>query len=143
MRELSKSLSTKPLAPESKMTADFKLLNTCMNVPEFCKILEDDSGIVQNLTLPAQKFFELCVKVIKQHLFGKFAEAEMNNPTYQKMYNSEGIAELTKPVTDLWDDHHNQYKPKKAKVEWEDTVEEIEAPEEAEGTSGFLWKSGG
>ena len=120
MRDLMKVLSSKPIAPPAKMEADQKLLNLCLDFDGFQKLLEDASGTVQNLTLPAQKLHELCSKIITQKLFNKFAEAEQNNPSYQKMYSSDTLASLTAPISTLWEEHHLKYTPKVDKVEWVD-----------------------
>ena len=86
----------------------------------FQELEKNSSGIVQNLTLPARLFHELCSKIITQKLFGKFAEAEQNNPSYQKMYHCTQIAELIAPITNKWEEVHVQFMPKLQKVEWTD-----------------------
>ena len=130
MRDLMKCLASKPIAPPAKMEADQKLLNLCLNFDGFLQLLEDASGTVQNLTLPAQKFHELCSKIITQKLFNKFAEAEQNNPTYQKMYTSDTLAALTSPITTLWEENHLRFMPKQEKVEWVDPNSEPGADSE-------------
>jgi hypothetical protein len=120
MRDLMKCLETKPLAPPAKMKADFDVIRKCLDFTAFKELEENTSGILQNLTLPAQMFYELCSKIISQKSFGKFAEAEQNNPSYQKMYNSTILAELSSPITTKWEDAHHEFIPKLEKVEWKD-----------------------
>ena len=120
MRDLMKCLETKPLAPLAKMQADFEVIKKCLDFTAFQELEESSSGKVQNLTLPAQMFQELCSKIITQKLFGKFAEAEQNNPSYQKMYNSTTLGEFIAPITKKWEEVHHQFMPKLEKVEWKD-----------------------
>ena len=120
MRDLIKCVETKPLASPAKMKADFDVLKKCLDFTAFQELEESASGILQNLTLPAQMLYELCSKIISQKFFGKFAEAEQNNPSYQKMYNSTTMAELTSPITNKWEEVHHQFVPQLEKVELKD-----------------------
>ena len=72
----------------------------------------------------------MCSKIITQKLFNKFAEAEQNNPTYQKMYTSDTLAALTSPITTLWEENHLRFMPKQEKVEWVDPNSEPGADSE-------------
>ena len=119
MRDLMKSLETKPVAAAAKMQSDFQVLKKFLDFPAAMELLGNSTGILQNLTLPAQRFHELCEKNITQKLFGKFAEVEQNNQTYQKMYKSTILTELIEPITTLWEDQHVQFMPEEKKVEWD------------------------
>lgn len=118
MRDFMKCLETKLLAHPAQMQADFE--KKCLDFTAFQELEESPSGILQNVTLPAQMFHELCSKIITQKLYGKFAEAEQNNPSYQKMYHSSTLGQLIAPITTKWEEVHMQFMPPLQKVEWKD-----------------------
>ena len=120
MRDLQNCLEKKPLAAPAKMEADFKVLKKCLDFDSFMELSSNSSGVIQNLVLPAQKLYDLNCQIIRQNLYGKFAEAEQNNPSYQKMYNSNLLTELTAPISTMWEDHNVQFMPTEKKVEWKD-----------------------
>jgi len=133
MRDFLKFLEGKPVAAESKMHADLQVLKKCLDFTAFMELLENRTGIVQNLMLPAQQFHELCAKIVTQKLFTKFAEVEQNNPTYQKMYKSPSLSELIASVSEVWEKYHVQFQPKEQKVEWKDH-ETTDAAERCDAT---------
>lgn len=134
MRDCMASLETKPLASPSKMHSEFEVLKKFLDVTAFQEIEWISSGILQNLSWPAQMFAALCRRIVTQQLFGKFSEAEQNNPNYTKMYSSSILKELISPITNKWEEAHIQFMPKQEKVEWKDH----EATESGEGGDGAL-----
>ena len=117
MRDLLDCLEKKQVATPEKMKADFEILRKCLDFTAFAELQKDTTGIVQNLTFPAQLLYDLCAKIVSQKLYGKFAEAEQNNPSYQKMYTSSALTELYAPITTKWEEAHHQFIPKLEKVE--------------------------
>jgi hypothetical protein len=69
---------------------------------------------------PAQKFHELCKKIVSQTMYSKFAEAQANNSNFLKAYNSDTILLMLAGCVTAWEDEHVQFMPE----------EEPQAPDE-------------
>ena len=128
LRDTEKMLSSKPIAAPGRMKADQEVMKNCLDFTLCRAIAEDTTGIVQSLTLPAQKFVELGVQICQQRLFGKFSEAEQNNPNFEKMKNCDTVLEFLAPVTTMWEEYHIQFMPQVIKDEWiDDEMQDVKS----------------
>ena len=110
----------KPIATQQKMDSYMALLKKGMDVEEFTKLLSDSSGSMALLPLPVKNFWELFEKIIRQQLYGKFAEADANYPTLDKKLRCDSLKDVIKPVVIEWQDAHVQHTPKVNKNAEED-----------------------
>ena len=104
------------------------MLKKGLDVEEFASLLQDPSGSIALLPLAMKHFIDLFETIVKQQVYGKFAEADANFTTLEKKLNCDALKDLIKTVALCWQDAHVQHKPKDTKKAEDEKDEEPGPP---------------